>query len=55
MSSNCYQICTRCVMDTSDSEIIFDKEGVCNHCNKAVENKDFGGWQNHPQGEDPCP
>lgn len=27
-----YQICTRCVMDTSDPEITFDAFGVCNHC-----------------------
>jgi N-acetyl sugar amidotransferase len=27
-----YKICSRCIMDTSDSEIIFDKHGVCNHC-----------------------
>ena len=27
-----YQICTRCVMDTSDPEITFDADGVCNHC-----------------------
>ena len=27
-----YQVCTRCVMDTSDPEIIFDGQGVCNHC-----------------------
>lgn len=27
-----YQICTRCVMDTSDPEIRFDENGVCNHC-----------------------
>ncbi len=27
-----YQMCTRCVMDTTDSEIIFDENGVCNHC-----------------------
>lgn len=26
------QICTRCVMDTSDPGISFDSEGVCNHC-----------------------
>lgn len=25
-------ICARCVMDTSDPEIHFDQEGVCNHC-----------------------
>lgn len=27
-----YQVCTRCVMDTSDPEIVFDADGVCNHC-----------------------
>ncbi|GAM97937.1 putitive LPS biosynthesis protein [alpha proteobacterium U9-1i] len=27
-----YRICTRCIMDTSDPEIEFDEEGVCNHC-----------------------
>ena len=28
-----YRICTNCVMDTSDSKILFDKKGVCDHCN----------------------
>ncbi len=28
-----YQICNRCIMDTSDPEIIFDEYGNCNHCN----------------------
>lgn len=27
-----YQVCTRCVMDTTDPEISFDVDGVCNHC-----------------------
>ena len=27
-----YQVCARCVMDTSDPEIRFDGDGVCNHC-----------------------
>lgn len=27
-----YQMCTRCVMDTTDPKITFDKEGICNHC-----------------------
>jgi N-acetyl sugar amidotransferase len=26
------QVCTQCVMDTSDPQILFDDEGVCNHC-----------------------
>ena len=25
--------CTNCVMDTTDSQIIFDENGVCDHCN----------------------
>lgn len=29
-----YQCCTRCVMDTSDPEITFDGQGVCNHCHQ---------------------
>ncbi len=29
-----YQICTRCVMDTTDPDIEFDENGVCNHCRK---------------------
>lgn len=27
-----YQICMRCVMDTSDWDIRFDDDGVCSHC-----------------------
>ena len=27
-----YRICTRCIMDTSDADIVFDDEGVCHHC-----------------------
>lgn len=30
-----YQLCTKCVMDTSDKDIFFDSEGVCNHCRDA--------------------
>jgi N-acetyl sugar amidotransferase len=33
MSKRKYQICTNCVMDTSDSKISFDSDGVCDHCN----------------------
>ena len=25
--------CTNCVMDTTDSAIVFDEQGVCDHCN----------------------
>lgn len=27
-----YQICSRCVMDTTDPDIVFDDTGVCDHC-----------------------
>jgi N-acetyl sugar amidotransferase len=27
-----YQVCTRCVMDTRDTQIVFDEHGVCDHC-----------------------
>ena len=28
-----YQVCSNCVMDTTDSKIIFDENGVCDYCN----------------------
>jgi N-acetyl sugar amidotransferase len=28
-----YKICSNCVMDTTDSLIVFDEKGVCDHCN----------------------
>jgi N-acetyl sugar amidotransferase len=28
-----YQICNKCLMDTSDKNIIFDSSGSCNYCN----------------------
>jgi len=32
MDNKLEQICSNCVMDTTDSKIIFDKDGVCDHC-----------------------
>lgn len=37
MSIRDYQICNRCVMDTTDEEIVFDESGFCNHCNTYFE------------------
>lgn len=37
--NNIYQICTKCVMDTTDIEINFDKYGVCNHCHEYEQEK----------------
>jgi N-acetyl sugar amidotransferase len=33
-----YQVCSNCVMDTSDSRIHFDTMGVCDHCNDFYTN-----------------
>ena len=33
MNSREYKVCKNCVMDTSDIDITFDSEGVCDHCN----------------------
>ena len=35
-SSEKYQICKRCVMDTTDMDIVFDENGYCNHCFQAI-------------------
>jgi len=32
-----YQICRNCVMDNSDPDIVFNSEGVCNHCTSFKE------------------
>ncbi|MEL4427051.1 N-acetyl sugar amidotransferase [Shewanella indica] len=33
-----YQVCSKCVMDTTDSNIVFNSEGVCDHCLDFEEN-----------------
>jgi N-acetyl sugar amidotransferase len=33
-----YQACTNCVMDTTDSKIVFDENGMCDHCNNFYKN-----------------
>lgn len=32
-----YQVCSNCVMDTSDSKITFDSSGKCDHCSNFYE------------------
>lgn len=34
-----YQMCTRCVMDTTDPWIVFDQAGVCNHCTEFTQRR----------------
>lgn len=33
-----YRICSNCVMDTTDSKIVFDEKGVCDFCNDYYKN-----------------
>ena len=38
-----YQICTRCIMDTSDPNIVFDEFGVCSNCHQYdIKVKQYG-------------
>ncbi|NDV46027.1 N-acetyl sugar amidotransferase [Paludibacter sp. 221] len=37
MKADSYKVCTRCMMDTTDKFIVFDKNGVCNHCHSYDE------------------
>ena len=30
-----YQMCVRCIMDTTDPDIEFDENGYCNHCRRC--------------------
>ncbi|MBC71023.1 N-acetyl sugar amidotransferase [Muricauda ruestringensis] len=45
-----YQICTNCVMDTTDSKIVFDENGVCDHCNTFY-NDILPYWHTDERGE----
>ncbi len=38
MADRPYQICTNCAMDTSDSKITFDANGVCEYCTNYTNN-----------------
>jgi N-acetyl sugar amidotransferase len=42
-------VCSRCVMDTSDPDIIFDYNGVCNHC-LEFENVTKAHWFPNKEG-----
>lgn len=45
-----YQICTNCVMDTSDANIKFDEDGVCDHCRGFKEHVE-PNWHPNKEGE----
>lgn len=43
------RVCTNCVMDTTDPEITFDSEGVCNHCRNYYEHS-AKNWKKGEEG-----
>lgn len=49
MPSAHYQICTNCVMDTTDSRINFDEDGVCDHCRNYY-HKILPNWHTDARG-----
>ncbi|OYU55999.1 MAG: LPS biosynthesis protein [Chitinophagaceae bacterium BSSC1] len=46
---NPIQVCTNCVMDTTDTQIVFDDKGVCDHCNNYY-NKTLPAWDTSEKG-----
>lgn len=44
-----YQCCTRCVMDTTDRQITFDEQGICNHCHQ-FDRRAGGEWFPNAEG-----
>lgn len=48
---NNYKICSQCVMDTSDSQISFDDNGVCDHCHGFKEDV-LPNWHPDERGAD---
>jgi N-acetyl sugar amidotransferase len=48
-----YQICTNCVMDTTDSLITFDENGVCDHC-RTFFAKIKPNWHTDELGQKEC-
>lgn len=50
MTKQTSQTCTRCVMDTSDPEIEFDGDGVCNHCHQ-FDNETVKRWYPNAEGK----
>lgn len=45
-----YQICTNCIMDTSDPDITFDERGRCDYCRNYYENI-LPNWHPGEKGE----
>lgn len=50
MSERKYQVCTHCVMDTTDTDIQIDEHGVCQRC-REYEERILPDWQ-HGKGHE---
>ena len=50
MKENKYQICTNCIMDTSDSKITFDEKGLCDYCRNFYKSI-LPNWHPNEDGE----
>src|SRR3546814_13631869 len=45
-----YRICSNCVMDTTDSRITFDVDGLCDHC-RTFRDDVLPNWHPDERGE----
>jgi N-acetyl sugar amidotransferase len=45
-----YQVCSNCIMDTTDSTVTFDNKGLCDYCNNYHSNI-VTNWDTGKQGE----
>jgi N-acetyl sugar amidotransferase len=50
MSQVKYQICSNCIMDTTDPDITFDEQGWCDYCRNYYENI-LPNWHTDERGE----
>lgn len=50
ISTRPYQICVNCIMDTSDSKIVFDDTGLCEYCRNYSDNI-LPNWHTDERGE----
>ncbi|MCX5844630.1 MAG: N-acetyl sugar amidotransferase [Deltaproteobacteria bacterium] len=50
MSNQTYQVCTNCIMDTSDPNITFDERGWCDYCRNYYKNIQ-PNWHPNEKGE----
>ncbi len=49
MKRNQYQVCSNCVMDTTDPKITFDEKGICDHCRRFYSNV-LPNWHTDERG-----